>query len=408
MSATGHDPSSQQTFASPDDALNALCQRLRPVALEVVPFGQAGGRVLAAPAPADRDSPPCDVSAMDGYAVRLVDLARPVLEVAGEAAVGQSPPRLPPGKTLRIFTGAPVPPEAEAVIRREDVREEGPRIVLGSFHRPPVVGLYIRRRGENLRADEAVLPAGPLVTPAVVAALASFGATSVSVRRKVRVGIISTGSELVAPHAPPQPWQIRDSNGPGLAALLAARAWLDVRPPVRVSDDYEALRRLLADSVAACDAVLLTGGVSAGQYDFVPDVVTAIGGETILHRLPIRPGAPILGAVGPQGQAILGLPGNPVSVMITARRFGGTVLRHLAGLAGPCPWAPVVRLSNPDDQTLKMWRFRLVRRTAVGLAELVPTRGSGDVVSLGRSDGFVEVPPEMAGAGPWAFYSWEG
>jgi molybdopterin molybdotransferase len=167
------------------------------------------------------------------------------------------------------------------------------------------------------------------------------------------------------------------------------------------------MQRLVVNTLAWCDAVLLTGGVSAGQYDFVPDVIAAIGGETIFHRLPLRPGAPVFGAVGPKGQAILGLPGNPVSVLVTARRLAWFALMRLAGFAEPRPRVPVVGLSNVDGKSLKDWWCRMVRLTGAGQAELVPTRGSGDVVSMGRSDGFVEVPPETTGAGPWPFYSWE-
>jgi molybdopterin molybdotransferase len=405
-SAPGLSPSNR-SFASPEDALSVLCGRLKPVAVETVPLEQAAGRVLAAPALADRDSPPCDVSAMDGYAVRLADLRQRSLDVAGEASMGQPPPALPAGKTVRIFTGAPVPPTAEAVIQREHVTEEPHQIILRPFPKPPMHGMNIRRQGENAHAGEFVASAGTAITAATAATLASFGCARLSVYRRVRAGIITTGSELVSTEASAAPWQIRDSNGPSLAALFAARAWVDVFSPVRVSDDRAAMHHLVADTLARCDALLLTGGVSAGQYDFVPDVVAALGGETIFHRLPMRPGAPVLGAVGPQGQAILGLPGNPVSVMITARRVAWTALRLLAGFAEPGLRVPVVRLSNVDDKSLGSWWFRLVRLRDAGLAELVPTRGSGDVVSLGRSDGFVEVPPETTGAGPWPFYAWE-
>ncbi|MEW6250788.1 MAG: molybdopterin-binding protein [Planctomycetota bacterium] len=394
-------------FSAPDEALRALCARLRPVESESVSLGQAVGRILASPVRADRDSPPCDVSAMDGYAVRLVDLEQPALTVAGEAAMGQAPRPLPAGQTLRVFTGAPLPPETEAVIPREQVAEEGERIALHALARSTAAGLYVRRRGENLRAGELALTAGVAITPAIVATLASFGVTQVRVVRKVRVAIINTGSEVVAPEDHPQPWQIRDSNGPGLAALLSGRGWIDAHPPARVGDDVERTRGLLAEALANSDAVLVTGAVSAGQYDFVPDVIKALGGETIFHRLPVRPGRPLLGAVGPQGQAILGLPGNPVSTLVAARRFAWVVLRHLAGMAEPLGSVPVVELGRPDDQVLPLWCFRPVRFVGAGRVELVPTRGSGDVVALGRGDGFIEVPPHLTGAGPWPFYAWE-
>jgi molybdopterin molybdotransferase len=344
---------------------------------------------------------------MDGYAVRLADLQQHSLEVAGEASMGQPPPTLPVGKAVRIFTGAPVPAATEAVIQREHVTEEPPQIILRPFPKPPVSGMNIRRQGENARAGETVVSAGISITAATAATLASFGCAQLSVYRRVRMGIITTGSELVAVDASAAPWQIHDSNGPSLAALFATRAWVDVFPPARVPDDRETMQRLVVNTLAWCDAVLLTGGVSAGQYDFVPDVIAAIGGETIFHRLPLRPGAPVFGAVGPKGQAILGLPGNPVSVLVTARRLAWFALMRLAGFAEPRPRVPVVGLSNVDGKSLKDWWCRMVRLTGAGQAELVPTRGSGDVVSMGRSDGFVEVPPETTGAGPWPFYSWE-
>jgi molybdopterin molybdotransferase len=394
-------------FATPHDAVQALCARLAPVGVELVALAQAAGRVLAEAVVADRDSPPCDVSAMDGYALAFADVARDTLEVAGEVAIGQEPPVLPAGKVLRIFTGAPVPPGAELVIRREDVDEGRDRIRLHALDTPPAPGMNIRFRGENLRSGAEGLPGGGVVSPAVLCALASFGVARPTVRRRVRVGILNTGNELVPVEAQPEPWRIRDSNGPGLAALGGGCAWLDVRAPRRVSDDRAALQHLLAETLSDCDAVLLTGGVSAGQYDFVPEVVAAVGGEVVFHRLPIRPGGPLLGAVGPGGQAILGLPGNPVSVMVTARRFGRWVLRRLAGFAEPAPPVTVVAVQKDDGQTLDRWWFRLVRLTDSGLVHLVPTQGSGDLVSLARSDGFVEIPPHTRSAGVWPYYPWE-
>jgi molybdopterin molybdotransferase len=396
----------RDAFASPDDAVAALCARLQPVSLETVPLAGATGRVLAAAFVADRDSPPCDVSAMDGYAVRLTDLSAGVLEIAGEVAVGREPPALPAGRTLRIVTGAPAPAGADAVLPREEVDEHATRIVLHFPAKPITAGLHIRRRGENLFGGEPLLAAGHLLHAGSASALASFGAAEVAVYRRIRVGILNTGSELVPVDAAATPWQIHDANGPGLRALLSACRWLEVQPPLHATDDFDVIRTRLAGLLDGCDAVLLTGGVSAGQYDFVPDVIKAVGGTTVFHRLPIRPGAPLLGAVGSRGQAIFGLPGNPVSVLVTARRFALPALRTLAGFAEPRPTPPAVAIGTPDAATLRMWWYRLVRLTVAGQAELVPTRGSGDLVSQARADGFVEVPPHTSGPGPWPYYSW--
>lgn len=406
MSRQPEKPSPTFEFALPSGALDALLTQLKPVGTETIALTNATGRVLAEPIVADRDSPACDVSQMDGYAVRLRDLDQPALEVAGEVMIGQAPPMLPEGKTLRIYTGAPVPDGAEAVIKREDVDEQPERIGLETTPKP-AAGRFIRRRGENLRGGEEVLAAGSLITPAVMSALASFGVARPRVHARVRVGVIVTGSELVSVDGQPDPWQLRDSNGPALSALLSACSWVEVESHVRVVDDFDRLQAALADRLERCDGVLLTGGVSMGDYDHVPAVAASVGARTVFHKLPIRPGKPVLGAVGPKGQAILGLPGNPVSVMVTARRLAAPILRHLGGMIDAVWPAPVVTLSNFDGKTLGLSWSRPVRIIGPGRAELVPGRGSGDMVSTARSDGFVEIPPGASGEGPWPFYRWE-
>jgi molybdenum cofactor synthesis domain-containing protein len=189
--------------------------------------------------------------------------------------------------------------------------------------------------------------------------------------------------------------------------MSAACGWADVAEPLHVPDEPERIRTTLAEAVQRADAILLTGGVSMGQYDHVPDAVRSVGGEVVFHKLPIRPGKPVLAAAGPGGQVIFGLPGNPVSVMVTARRIAAGALRRLAGFTEACPPVPAVRLTDADDETLALRWFRPVRLTGPGQAELVSTRGSGDMVSAARGDGFVEVPPGESGQGPWPFYAWE-
>lgn len=400
-------------FAAPQEALDALLAHLRPVDSEIINSDAAAGRILAEPLRSDRPSPPCDVSAMDGYALRLADLTRSRIPVAGEIPIGRQAPPLPPGAALRIVTGAAVPEGAQAVIRREDV-VEGPDWIKPSSAATAAKAVdNIRRRGENLPAGGVVAEAGRVLSAPVMGALAAFGSSRVTVHRKVRVGILVTGDELLDIDARPQDWQIRDSNGPALRSLLAGSPWIEVAEFARSADDPAELARKLAGLLARCDAVVLTGGVSMGDRDYVPRTVADCGGRIIFHKLPIRPGKPILGAVGPAGQAILGLPGNPVSVLTCAARFLGPALRNLAGFARPADPPPHVSLAGADDSTIKLWWYRLVRLAGPGLAELVPGRGSGDIVSAARSDGFIEVPPGAGGAGgtgcagPWPFYRWE-
>jgi len=395
---------------TPASAVARLADRLTPVGSETVAWSAAVGRVLAEPLIADRDSPPIDVSAMDGYAVRLADLAAggaSTLPVAGEARIGCAPPDMPSGCAFLIVTGAPVPAGADAVIRREDVDEQRDRVTIPAGMTPSA-GQYIRRGGENLRRHKVVLPAGVIVTPSVAGAMAAFGLREPRVRRRVCVSVIVTGDELLAPDADkdPEPWQLRDGNGPALLAMMSGVPWLEPRLALRVPDHPDRIVTALGEQLHDCDAVLLTGGVSMGDCDYVPAAVTRVGAEILFHRLPMRPGRPMLGAVGPDGQAILGLPGNPVSVLVTARRLGSVVLRRLAGLALADSPPSVVLVRNPDLLPAAEWRFRLARLCGPGAAELVPTMGSGDFVSAARSDGFVEVPPGATGPGPWPFFAW--
>jgi len=395
-------------FASPDDAVAAVIGRLAAVGNEVVPLTAAAGRVLAEAVRADRDSPACDVSSMDGYAVRVAELAMGSLPVRGDARIGQVPPALPPAAVVKIVTGAPLPDGADAVVRREDVDESDPAVMTLRIA-PDAVrhGQSIRRRGENLRWGGNVIAAGARVAPPVVAALATFGGASVRVHRRVRVAVLTTGDELLPVDAAPSAWQVRDANGPALRAVLSAAAWADVAPPRHVPDDPDALRRHLADSLATGDAVVLTGGVSMGDYDYVPRVATELGARVVFHKLPVRPGKPILAAVGPSGQLIVGLPGNPVSALAGMCRMVGPMLRHLAGFARPVDAPPTVTLDNADAAAIGLWWWRLVRTEAAGRAALVETRGSGDAASAARSDGFVELPPGAHGTGPWPIHRWE-
>jgi molybdenum cofactor synthesis domain-containing protein len=190
-----------------------------------------------------------------------------------------------------------------------------------------------------------------------------------------------------------------------MVSLLAGCGWAEVVEHRRVRDDRRALAACIAEVLSGCDALLVSGGVSMGTHDFVPGVLRESGCEVVFHRLAIRPGMPVLGAIGPGGEAVFGLPGNPVSVMTTARRIAMPVLMHRGGCTRAAAAERVV-VENPDGRALKLWWSRPVVRTGAGRVRLVETRGSGDVVSAARSEGFVEVPPGESGAGPWDFYAW--
>ncbi len=267
-------------------------------------------------------------------------------------------------------------------------------------------GQFIRRQGDNVRQGEPVIEPGRVIDAAAMSAAVTFGAARLCVYRRVRVGLLVTGNELRPPESPVSQWELRDCNGPALWAMLADLPWLEPLPPRHVDDDPPALVQALQQCLTDCDAVLLTGGVSMGQHDHVPDAVAATGAQIVVRKLPIRPGHPLLGAVRRDGRAILGLPGNPISALVTARRFAAAVLRRLAGFTRTALPAATVTLINPDHAALALWWFRPVRMISSGRAELLPSMGSGDVVAAANSDGFIEVPPQGQGAGPWPFWPW--
>ncbi|MBL8763814.1 MAG: molybdopterin molybdotransferase MoeA [Phycisphaerae bacterium] len=441
-------------FDSPAAAVAGMISRLADAGAarppEAVAIDAARGRVLAEDVRADRDSPAFDYSAMDGYAVRAADVeavwrsaeagASITLAVVGESRIGAAPPVLPsepPGvgvgaAAIRIVTGAAIPQGTDAVVRREDVVEHaegsaahGERITSISIA-PNVaarggvrVSDNIRRRGENARAGDVVLEAGAVLNAAALGTLAAVGCVRPLVRPRVRVAVITTGDELVPPEGAPGPYQIRNSNAAVIRALLAPWAWIEVvsipgHPSVHVVDDEGVPDAVLRTAIGHIDAIVLTGGVSMGHRDPVRAAVERAGGagagkvEIVFHGLPQRPGKPMLGAVvrraggatAPQPLPplpIFGLPGNPISAMVTCTRIVLPVLAALAGASAARAPAlgtqGLVRLANPDGRSLALWWHRLVRLNAAGEAELIDARGSGDIIAGGRSDGFIELPP---------------
>ncbi len=386
-------------------AILQLAEKLPTVPTEIVPLEQTAGRVLGEDIVADRDSPAVDVSAMDGYALRLVDLSEQAsLPVCAVSSAGHPAPALTEGTAVQIFTGAPVPTNADLVVQRELTVESPHRMQLNV----PLVqlkpGMNIRRRGENALAGSSVLARGQYLTSAAMAGLSSVAGPHICIHRPVRVAILNTGDELIQPGQPVLPWQIRDSNGPTLAAALSKHPWIEVVARQRVEDSLSAIQTALT-AQATADAVLFTGGVSMGDTDHVPAAIEALGGEIVFHRLPIRPGKPVLGAVR-GSQLLVGLPGNPVSVAVTARLIALPLLRRLAGFGHLLGDAPRVEVANADDKQLNLHWYRLVRLGEDGRAVLVDNRGSGDLISLAHSDGVIEQPAGACGPGPWKFYAW--
>jgi len=301
------------------DARARMIKAARPIAgLERVALEAAAGRVLAEPARSTLDMPGVDNSAMDGYALRLDELADSPsgLPVRLRIPAGAGVTRLPEGGCARIFTGAPVPLGADAVVPQERVSLDaaGRVHVVGEL----AVGANIRRRGEESRAGATLLEAGKRLNAAAIALLAGQGIASVTVQRRLRVALVTTGDELIAPGQAWRPGAVYDSSGPMLRALLADQGCevLDLGP---VLDTPEALAAVLAEARDNADLVLCTGGVSVGEEDHVRPVLERLGGLDF-HGVAMKPGKPLalgwLGSSMDAGTPLIGLPGNPVASLV--------------------------------------------------------------------------------------------
>lgn len=376
--------------------------------VEHVWLDQALGRVLAQPVAAGEDLPAFDRSTVDGYAVRAADTAgaapdRPVaLAWAGRVAMGSVPQNpLQPGQAVAVGTGAMLPPGADAVVMAEDAQRAG--AAGGSSGGTPGGTVLIRRavapgdnvlpRGADLKAGQQVLPAGTLLGPAQIGALAAAGIVEVPVHPRPLAAVLSTGDELVPPHRVPGPGAVRDANAYALAAAVRRDGGRVLRLD-RVGDDLGRLRAALEAAVAGGAAlVLVSGGSSVGTHDLTLDAVTAMGARVLVHGIAVKPGKPTL-AARLDDALIFGLPGNPVSALVIHDVLVRPVLRALMGAAEPAR-LPVQRavlaetVRRPAARE-ELVRVRLSRRgpDSVPEAQRVPGT-SGMLQSLARADGYL-------------------
>jgi molybdopterin molybdotransferase len=311
-----------------EQALEAILSSVRLLETERVDIVASLGRVLAETIESRREIPPWDNSSMDGYAVRAEDTARGSVElpVVGRITAGQmASAALGAGQAMRIFTGAPLPAGADAVVPQEDVDADGDRIkIRGAVER----GAYVRPRGEDLHQGETVLEPGHAIGPAEVGMLATLGVPQVRVYRRPRVAILSTGDELADLGTEPTASQIPNTNTYSLMAQVIEAGGEPIALGV-VPDRLEAIEARIAAARSA-DALVSSAGVSVGDMDFVKEALTRAGAELRLWRVAMRPGKPItFGSL--QGRPVFGLPGNPVSAMVTFELFVRPALRLMAG-----------------------------------------------------------------------------
>ena len=384
---------------SVDEALEIVLSNTRALAAELVPLSAAEGRFLAEDVAADADIPPFDRSAMDGYAVRAEDVSMaPVrLPVRGQIRAGQFPEQpLAPGTAIAIMTGAPLPAAATAVQQIEKTRPAGEGAV--EILEPVSPGQNIAPRGSEVRSGDHVLEAGVRIHPATVAVLATVGRASVLVGRKPRVAVAVTGDEIVGVAEKPGPGEIRNSNGP--AVLAHARALgADVVSLGIVPDDRERIAAAATEGLRE-DVLLLSGGVSAGAFDLVEEVLESLGVSLIFTKVALRPGAPLV--FGRRGNTLVfGLPGNPVSTQVTFDLFVRPALLRMQG-------ARSVRRRTVDAELTAPLKNRSGRRAylparlsfASGrfLAEPVRSMGSADLVAHARANALIVLDAERSSA----------
>jgi molybdopterin molybdotransferase len=398
-----------------EEALARVLAAFEPLGPEQVRIVEALGQVLAEDVVAEMDIPPLANTAMDGYAVRCDDTggARPDhprrLRVVADLAAGyvlEEP--IQPGTAVRIMTGAPVPPGTEAVIPFEEVERDGGEILV--FKRYPH-NKNIRAAGEDVHEGQKVLPQGSVLRPQEIGMLAALGHSSVTVHRRPRVAILSTGDEVIGVDDPWQPGKIRDANSYSNAAQVVRYGGVPIRLGIARDDVNELTSKIEAGLEQGADLFLTSGGVSVGDFDVVKEVLAAEG-EMSFWRVRMKPGKPLaFGHIGPSlrlcsGQAagsgrsvpMLGLPGNPVSAMISFEIFARRVILKMLGKTKwekPTVEATLLDEIKRKDDRRHFLRVMLEKRNGEYVARLTGDQGSGILLSMVKAQGLAVIPEDV-------------
>ncbi len=368
---------------------------------ETVGLTEAYGRILAEDISSSLDFPYWDNSAMDGYAVRGSDLQNctvehPItLDIAMEIPAGHCPEKvLQPGQAARIFTGSMMPEGADAVVMQEQVQRDGDR---ATFTQCPKAQDWVRSKGDYYKAGTPLLKQGALLNGPDIAILATAQCVTVSVYRKPRVSLLSTGNELISPNQALNPGQIIDSNQPTLTALVQETGAI-AQPMGIIPDDRAVLKAEIASAITNADVVISSGGVSVGDYDYVEEILVELGGTIHIQSVAVKPGKPLTVATFPNPEGdrpilYFGLPGNPVSAPVGFWRFVQPALKKLSGL--PQNWGPTfirarARKDLKSDGKRETYLWGQLSVTAEGIHEFDLAGGnhtSGNLINLAQTNG---------------------
>jgi len=387
-----------------DEALEIVLGHAADLAMpatELVSLLTCEDRVLAEAVRADRDQPPFDRSTRDGFAVRASEFGNGALRIAGQVRAGEQwqGGALENGAAIEIMTGAPIPEGADAVVMVEHV-ERVSGVIQRQGERMIRSGENIVRRGSEARMDEVVLPVGTLIQGAEIALAAACGASALTVFRRPRVAIVATGDELIEIDAKPGPQQIRNSNSYGLAALVTKAGGEAVQLPI-APDRRTELEQIIR-SARRCELMLLSGGVSMGEYDLVEEVLHALGAEFFFTGVRMQPGKPVVfgrlpAADGFPAQFFFGLPGNPVSTQVTFHCFVEPLLRAMGGCIAHGPRFAQATLAEGvmgKPGLMQVLPARLTADRVRPSVKLVSWQGSGDLAANARANCYAVLPPE--------------
>ena len=375
-----------QGLLSVDEALEQMLAGATPVSgVEEISTIEATHRVLARAQRSTMDVPPMDNSAMDGFAVRIADVHSP-LKITQRIMAGSVGKPLEPGTAARIFTGAPIPPGADAIAMQEHCAVTGDQVVI---QKKPKPAQWIRYVGSDIRKGAEILPAGKRLLPQDTGLAASVGIRTLPVFRKVKLGLFFTGDELVMPGEPLAPGRIYNSNRftlRGLAEVFGC----ELKDYGIVPDTLAATREVLRRAAAECDVVVTSGGVSVGDADYVKPAVEAEG-SLLMWRIAMKPGRPL--AFGKVGEAFfVGLPGNPVSSFVTFLVFVRPFLLRTQGMTEVAPRAIAARADFDWPQPDSRREFLRVKWNAQGGLEIYPTQDSAVLTSTAWADGLLDNP----------------